>query len=409
VLLIALTAFLVSAANSALRIKDLLARYSPPWEWTKDMTLGTGVFMMVVASVAYVLTLRTRKPLIYAYVVLLLWGAMQAQTTFFYLWRAASLAFWPTFLSVRFQDVLGVVLMLAMSALPLSRAVLGRIGVAATLIWPAAVIVAFLTFRGASLYLGPFGPGLGEAGLAHISHPHVLLPDYLVMQVMLLALLVALLLATVDQSHRYVVARVRTEVDLAFLRRLLPADVAERVLQTGDGRLHPVRRRVAVLFVGREGPEASAADLEAARGYYAEVERTAFAHGGLVDRFTGGPIMVTFGALDPTPEAARRAMDCSRALSTAAPAGGRSLSMAAHLGEAVCGEAGGERSRVFSVVGDVVNTARRILDQAAPGAVLATDEVIQALGGSPEAAGFSPMGEATLRGRGGGIMLWRMA
>jgi adenylate cyclase len=411
VLLIAIYSFSVSGFNAGLRIIDLFARYSPPWEWTRDMTLGTSLLMVVVAAAAYVLTLRTRKPLVYAYLLLIFNGVLQAQTTFFFLWRSASIAFWPTIMAVRFQDVLGVALLLSVSALPLSRALTARIGLAACLIWPATIIVSFLTFIGRplSLYLGPLGPSLGEAGLAHISSPFVLLPDYLAIQVLLLAALSFLLIATVDQSRRYVVARVGTEIDLAFLRRLLPADVAERVVQTGDGRLHPVRRKVAVLFVGREGPAASAADLDAAQAYYAEVERTAFAHGGVVDRFTGGPIMVTFGALDPTPDAARRAVDCSRALSAGAPPGGQSLFMAAHLGEAVCGEAGGERSRAFSVVGDVVNTARRILDQAAPGAVLATDEVIKALGGGSDAAGFSPLGEAVLRGRGGGVMLWRLA
>jgi class 3 adenylate cyclase len=411
VLLIAVYSFLVSGFNAALRIADLVGHYSPPWEWTRDMTLGTSLLMVVVAAAAYVLTLRTRKPLVYAYLLVVFNGVLQAQTTFFFLWRSASIAFWPTIMAVRFQDVLGVALLLSVSALPLSRALTARIGLAACLIWPATIAVSFLTFVGSplSLYLGPLGPGLGETGLAHISSPFVLIPDYLAIQVLLLAALSVLLIATVDQSRRHVVARVGTEVDLAFLRRLLPPDVAERVARTGDGRLRPVRRTVAVLFVGREGPEPSAADLAAAQAYYAEVERTAFANGGMVDRFTGGPIMVTFGALDPTPDAARRAVDCCRALVAGPPPGGQNLCMAAHLGEAVCGEAGGERSRVFSVIGDVVNTARRILDQAAPGAVLATDEVIKALGGGSDAMGFSPLGEATVRGRGGGVMLWRLA
>lgn len=409
VLLIAIYEFALSGFDAGLQLIDLIGRFKSPFQFLQNFTLVGNCVMAISALVAYVLALRSRRPLIYAYALLLLVGAWQAQTTFLILWRPAALSFWPTYLSVRFQDVLGVSALVATSALPISSALLLRVGAAAAVIWSAAVIVAFLTFPGSHLYLGPLGPRLGEAGLARISNPFQLIPDYLVIQVLLLIVLTALLTATVDQSHRYVVARVRTEIDLAFLRRLLPSDVAERVVDTGDGRLHPVRREVAVLFVGCQGVQDAAANLAELRAHFAEVERAAFSHGGMVDRFTGGPIMVTFGALDPAPDAARRAVDCSRVLSAGFAPGGRPLSMAAHVGEAVCGEAGGARSRVFSVVGDVVNTARRILDQADPGVMLTTDEVVKALGHGAGSAGFSPLGQVRLRGREAGIMLWRMA
>ena len=404
VLLMAIFQALLFGIPLAIRVIDIVNRFHTPWQWLQDMALAINLAMTITAMAAYVLALQSRRPLIYAYLLILLGVVSTAQSAFLFPWRPPAMTVWPTFLAVRFQDVQGVAVILGACALPLSRTLSIRAGAIAAVLWPAAVIVAFATFPGASPFLGGMGPGLGEAGLARMSHPYVLIPDYLAIQMVLLAAFAALLVAAVDQSHRYVVARTRTEVDLAFLRRLLPSDVAERVALTGDAPVAGGRRRVAVLFVGHHGRDDAASDLDALRAQFAQVETAAFAHGGLVDRFTGGPIMVTFGALDPAPDAARRAIDCCRALS-----GGPALSLALHVGQAVCGEAGGARSRVFSVVGDVVNTARRVLDQAGPGVALATDEVVKALGAVPQTSWLSPQGEVFLRGRDGKVTLWRLA
>ncbi len=96
-------------------------------------------------------------------------------------------------------------------------------------------------------------------------------------------------------------------------------------------------------------------------------------HGGTLDKLMGDGIMAYFGAPQPQPDHARRAVECSLAMQ-AAMAGFRGvcrvrglpplfMRIGLHTGEAVVGLIGARHRDNYSVTGDVVNVAARLEGQ----------------------------------------------
>jgi len=117
--------------------------------------------------------------------------------------------------------------------------------------------------------------------------------------------------------------------------------------------------------------------------------------------------MVTFGTLDTDAEAVHKSFACALELARA-HISNEPIFIALNTGDVTSGELGETRSRTFSVVGDVVNTARRVLDIARERrlAVLVTDDAIRELGEEAHAADLTSLPAITLRGRTNPIDLW---
>jgi class 3 adenylate cyclase len=91
---------------------------------------------------------------------------------------------------------------------------------------------------------------------------------------------------------------------------------------------------------------------------------------------------------------------------------GATVSIGAHSGSCVCGEAGGARNRMFSVVGDAVNVSRRILDtaEARRAAIVCSDDVVGlARLSDDERRKLTDLGTVNFRGRDSGLHLWSIA
>ncbi len=391
-------------------LANILTRPNPSFYRLVDVFFIIQFAMIPMSALNYALAARSRRPILWSYLFMALDMVVIAELTWGWLWTPPALRATPLVIGIRYQGVTAVAVFLAIYALPLSRRLALWAGAIAFLTWNAGLVEQVLSHKTVQLYLGPFGRGAGEAALRRLMRPEVLVVDYAVIDAVLLGVFVGFVALACWEGRRFVMARVAAEADLAFLRRLFPPDVAERIARTGESRIAPTRRRVAVLFTDLGWSETtSQAELTLIQAHYVEVEAAARAHGGVLDRFTGGPAMAVFGALDDDPHAADKALACATDLSRRLVNGRDRVSVALNLGDAVCGEAGGGQSRVFSVVGDVVNTARRVLDEAQGGMTLATDALRQALQGEAAVERLQPMGQTSLRGRAEPVQIWRVS
>lgn len=179
------------------------------------------------------------------------------------------------------------------------------------------------------------------------------------------------------------------------LERYVGASVAQQLLNQGQFAV-PSGNRVdaSILFVDIRGfsawseltePEAVVEVMNAFLGAAVEI---VFRFGGAVDKFTGDGLMAIFGAPVPTPDHPQRAVRA--ALDIAALGGGvRRSALPAPLlvgcgvnsGEMVIGSIGSERRLDYTAMGDAVNLARRLCDEAAGGQVLVAEATRARLGG----------------------------
>jgi len=365
-----------------------------------------GVGAVLVPIPIYVAALQSKTPLAWCFLSMFLDILIWAQGKFFWFSMPAFYSHAPLFLEVRYGDVVSFMILLTIYILPLSRSLVAWGGAAVLLVWTAGIIHAYTSYRGAALYWGPLGSSMDRRDLHVMMNPEVLVPDFFFLQLLLVAAYIGFLALSIRRARRYVIDRVAAEADSAFLERFFSPDIARRV---GDAEsLEPARRQVVILFARfRDETCPPAEQLSRMQSGFADVERIVFSHGGILDRFTGGPIMATFGSLRDDANAAERALLCSRAILNDASAAARGMSMALHAGAAICGDVGGTQSRLFSVVGDVVNTTRRILDaaQSRGRSILASREFIEQAF-RDDAIAADCLGQVALRGREAPVEIW---
>ncbi len=120
---------------------------------------------------------------------------------------------------------------------------------------------------------------------------------------------------------------------------------------------------------------------------------------GTVDKFLGDAVMAWFNAPIPQPDHSLRAIRAALnirsamiALHAILPAQLQlSFGVGIHRGEAVLGLVGSERRLDYTAIGDSVNTARRIQENAHPGQVLITQEVYAEVADAVYAKATSPI------------------
>jgi len=308
----------------------------------------------------------------------------------------------PRYLMIRYQGIGTFAVVVALSAFSLSRRLVRAAGLCAVVLWGGSVAVSLQIYASHTFYWGPMGPGIGEAGLRAVEDMETLLPDYIVIQLVFILLLTHFVVMSIDASRRFVVARVRAESSFAFLARFFPPAIVDRI-EKGGGRIPSARRRAAIVFIDFEGASEDI-DLSSLHALYISVETISFRHGGVNDRFTGGPIMLAFGAVEADEAAAGNALACAlevvRSQATARAA--------VHFGEVISGEFSGAHSRAFSVIGDVVNTTRRILEfaEASRARLMVSNDLLDAAPEASRPQDLTKLPPATLRGRVSPIDLW---
>jgi len=235
----------------------------------------------------------------------------------------------------------------------------------------------------------------------------------------------------------YAEAFAANHIDEAILRDLAPEDLRElgmaslghrkRLLEAiaalrarparASGSNQAERRQVVVLFAdicGFTELSASVGAEEVRRiveQFLTRADEIMAEHGGTVDKHIGDATMALFGAPVAHDDDALRAVAAAAALQHAMPALSRELGrpMETHvgiaIGDVVAGEIGSSVRRDYTVLGDTVNLASRLVGEAGPGETVMSAEVWRAVANRMHA---TSLGERTLKGIAQPQQLWRL-
>jgi len=223
------------------------------------------------------------------------------------------------------------------------------------------------------------GHGLGlEAITAQFLDPDAVPLTRLSNQIVFLVLVTLILTLTVWRSRRLVRRQVAAEAQHTALSRYFSPNIV-RELSTNDGALDaPAVQPVAVLFADMVGFTTISEKLAPnelialLREFHGRLGRTAFAHGGTVDKYIGDEIMVHFGTPHPQKDDPVRALTCAADMVAAIEAWNQEraldglpaikVGIGLHYGEVIVGNIGDERRLEYTVLGDTVNVASRLED-----------------------------------------------
>ncbi len=233
----------------------------------------------------------------------------------------------------------------------------------------------------------------------------------------LLVLLANLAGTAIENTHLIEEIRQETEERVALSRFFSPT-VAEEVRRRGlTHGLRGERKEITVLFTDIRGftalSEALPPDelLESLNNAFAIKTREIFAENGTIDKFTGDGVLAFFGAPIAQDDHARRALraarsilESSRGLKT--PSGEPlHIGIGIATGVASVGPVGSTGRMEYTVIGDVVNVAARLVAKAEAGEILMTSETAMAAGVLSEA---ELAGDWEVKGRKGQIQVYRM-
>jgi adenylate cyclase len=180
------------------------------------------------------------------------------------------------------------------------------------------------------------------------------------------------------------------------LERFLSPEVAEMVVANPHIRLGGVNQEVTVMFADIRGFTPMSENLEPSRvvdilnEYFTRVTDVIFDNGGMLDKYMGDAVMAVFGAPiskgNDAENAVNSAIQIERLLiELNRDAAARQwpelrVGIGINTGNAVAGNIGSPRRLDYTVVGDTVNTAQRLMANAKGGQILIAESTAQKLG-----------------------------
>ncbi len=193
-----------------------------------------------------------------------------------------------------------------------------------------------------------------------------------------------------------------------FERFVAPSVVEKALANPEDLKLGGVRQEVTILFADIRGytawseKEPPEKVVEMLNDYLSLAAELVMSWEGTLDKFFGDGLMAIFNAPKRQENHVHLATDTALALLRAAEelnerkGYGLSYSVGIHVGEAVVGYIGTRRAMNYTAIGDVVNLAKRLQEQAAPGQILAEQVVVDRLKGHIDA---KKLGDLKMRNR----------
>jgi adenylate cyclase len=326
---------------------------------------------------------------------------------------------------------------LANLALPLNYAM------SMPMVWLAPLVLAFAAMR-VNHYLQAYVALLLVAGLtltvgldqtwqASVAPPAASL-DLLfagppnIMRVVMVMLTGLVLVIAAARSRAILLRAIDETTRRATLTRYLPPRIAEWLAETSIDEVRRGRRqRVAVLFADIRGftERAETMDPGALGRFVAEfrrrVSRAADVHGGVIDKFVGDSAMVVFGVPHPAPTDARSALRCAQAILAEVAEWNRvrqatgedrvEIGIGVHWGEVFCGAIGDEARLEFTVLGDTVNVASRLEQEAKAASLrlIVSQDLLDAADEPAPEAQWIALQAHPLRGRHRPIQLFGMS
>jgi PAS domain S-box-containing protein len=172
--------------------------------------------------------------------------------------------------------------------------------------------------------------------------------------------------------------------------RMVPPQVVER-LDVKSLQLGGVRRTVSIVFADIQGftslsetidPEVL---IEKLNQYVGTAAEAMLLHEATVDKFIGDAVMAFFNAPDDQPDHALRALraawqmreDIEELRARMEPAFQLGFRIGVHLGEVIVGLVGTADRLDYTIIGDTVNTAKRIQEYGVTRRVTISDAVYQ--------------------------------
>lgn len=180
---------------------------------------------------------------------------------------------------------------------------------------------------------------------------------------------------------------------LESVRRYLPPALVDQVRDV-DAAQRPQRRVMSVLFADVRGFSTFSENLdpeeliEVINGYFTEAVKAISHYGGLTDKFMGDAVMALYNTpLNPQADHVERAVrtalmiqDNMREYHAQLPENRRLyFGTGIHLGEAVVGNVGSALRKDYSAIGDAVNLAKRVQENAEAGQILLSAAAYQAV------------------------------
>src|SRR5947209_13471726 len=187
----------------------------------------------------------------------------------------------------------------------------------------------------------------------------------------------------------------REEVARANYSRFMPEYVVQQILENPDSfKLGGVNQTLTVLFADIRGftrlsehapPERV---VQLLNNYFTAMSDIIFAHGGTLDKYIGDGLMALFGAPTATPEdpcnAVAAAVDMQRQIEVingklrAEGLSEIAIGIGLHTGVATVGYIGSERRSEYTAIGDTINLAARLEQNALAGQILLSDSTARA-------------------------------
>jgi predicted ATPase/class 3 adenylate cyclase len=193
----------------------------------------------------------------------------------------------------------------------------------------------------------------------------------------------------------------------ARLERLVPKEFAERLLEA-RGKTQGERRMVTILFSDVKGSTAMAEDLdpedvmEIMDGVFDYLIEPIYRHEGIVARLMGDAILAFFGAPishENDPERACRAAleilagvnDYATRLEAERGIGGFGVRVGINTGLVVVGEVGSDLRMEYTAMGDAINLAARMEQNAPVGGILITHDTYRQVRGLFDVHALEPL------------------
>jgi class 3 adenylate cyclase len=229
------------------------------------------------------------------------------------------------------------------------------------------------------------------------------------------------------ESRRLAAEVQRKEALRRTFSRYISPRIADRIISDMDDEGTPFRRgaqRVSVvaLFADLRGftrlTESTRVDevVGLLNEHFSVITDAAYRHDGTIFSMAGDSLLVGFNVPFPQPDAAARAWHTAHDMlrsfapvharwtkSGGAPTG---LGIGIAAGEAILGNIGSPHYMSYTIIGDAVNTASRLVQAAKPGEVLVSGSVHETIRAMIPAGAAKSQGEVALRGKSGTTPVW---
>jgi class 3 adenylate cyclase len=224
--------------------------------------------------------------------------------------------------------------------------------------------------------------------------------------------------SAVDDMKRLHAAVVAKQTAAATLSSYVPQRVAEKL---AAGEVFQEELEVTVLFSDIRGFSTMAERLSAREiaevvgRHLSAMAEIVVEHGGTIDKFQGDAVMAVFGAPDPVPDHAERALSCAIAMQRrqrelndegwgTVAIDGLHIGVGVNTGSVIAGAVGGGGRLEYTVIGDAVNVAQRLQSEAGGGEIVASAATITAA----PTVGSEPIGPRLVKGREEPVEVYRV-